>query len=92
MDIGGPEDECRFEAEAEITLIGMREDGRDVERFGQKFIGVDEGGHLQIHGAKKLSWTRFSLRSLTLNVESLETAANHIIRQMLSGKKDYLMI
>ena len=62
MDIGGPEDECRFEAEAEITLIGLREDGRDVERFGQKFIGVDEGGHLQIHGAKKLSWTRFLFR------------------------------
>ena len=86
MDIGGPEDECRFEAEAEITLIGVREDGRDIERFGQKFIGVDEGGHLQIHGAKKLSWTRFSLRSHTSNVISLETAANHIIRQMLSEK------
>ena len=66
MDIGGPEDECRFEAEAEITLIGVREDSRDVERFGQKFIGVDEGGHLQIHGAKKLSWTRFLLRSHSL--------------------------
>ena len=61
MDIGGPEDECRFEAEAEVTLIGLREDGRDIERFGQKFIGVDEGGHLQIHGTKKLSWTRFHL-------------------------------
>ena len=58
MDIGGPEDECRFEAEADITLTGVREDGRDVTNFGQKFIGVDAGGHLQIHGAKKLSWTR----------------------------------
>ena len=37
----------RFEAEADITLIGMREDGRDIENFGQKFIGVNAGGHLQ---------------------------------------------
>ena len=37
----------RFEALADITLIGMREDGRDIENFGQKFIGVDAGGHLQ---------------------------------------------
>ena len=38
----------RFEEEADITLIGMREDGRDIENFGQKFIGVDAGGHLQV--------------------------------------------
>ena len=61
MDVGGPEDGCRFEAEADVALIGMREDGRDVPDFGQKFIGVGAGGHLQIHGAKKLSWTRYVL-------------------------------
>ena len=42
-----PYTSLRFEAEADITLIGMREDGRDIENFGQKFIGVDAGGHRQ---------------------------------------------
>ena len=65
----------RFEAEADITLTGVREDGRDVPNFGQKFIGVDEGGHLQIHGAKKLSWTRYSVAFNTYSVTTCTLSA-----------------
>ena len=37
----------------DIELIGD-------ETFGHKFIGVKEGGKLEIHGKDKVSWTRLN--------------------------------
>ena len=51
--------ECPFVGKhAEILLTGERNDEKDVEGFGQKFVGVKEGGSLSIHGEDRLSWTR----------------------------------
>lgn len=31
-----------------------------MENFGQKFLGVESGGSLEIHGPQKTSWTRLA--------------------------------
>merc|ERR1711970_929094 len=53
--IGSPE--CRFEGRADIVLTG--EEGPDVT-MGEltKGVYVKHGGHLDIHGEDKLSWTK----------------------------------
>ena len=50
--------DCPFVGQAEILLTGERNDEKDIEGFGQKFLGVREGGSLSIHGEDRLSWTR----------------------------------
>lgn len=42
-----------------LNLTVLRLDDTDEEHsyFGRKFLGVGTGGTLEIHGAKKLSWT-----------------------------------
>ena len=50
--------DCPFVGQAEILLTGERNDEKDIEGFGQKFLGVKEGGSLSIHGEDRLSWTR----------------------------------
>ncbi|XP_069120192.1 cell surface hyaluronidase-like [Argopecten irradians] len=62
----GSED-CPFEANARISLTGDRQ-GYSVPNFGQKFLGVANGGTLEIHGKKKLAWTK-----LTHTVPRLQT-------------------
>lgn len=32
----------------------------NIPSFGEKFIGVEEGGVLELHGKDKLSWTKLS--------------------------------
>uniref|UniRef100_G1TMU3 hyaluronoglucosaminidase n=1 Tax=Oryctolagus cuniculus TaxID=9986 RepID=G1TMU3_RABIT len=49
---------CPFQGNFSIVLYGRADD--DVEPdpyFGLKYIGVDRGGTLELHGQKKLSWT-----------------------------------
>ncbi|XP_067873820.1 inactive cell surface hyaluronidase CEMIP2-like isoform X2 [Heterodontus francisci] len=50
-------EKCPYNSTATITLFGKSTDAPNVEHFGQKFIGVDKGGSLELHGRKKLSWT-----------------------------------
>ncbi|XP_058854905.1 cell surface hyaluronidase-like [Acipenser ruthenus] len=48
---------CPYNATATIVLYGRSTDGASVEDFGRKFIGVDAGGTLEMHGRRALSWT-----------------------------------
>ncbi|KAK3083547.1 hypothetical protein FSP39_025202 [Pinctada imbricata] len=55
MHIGS--EDCKFSAKASITLLG--EPGElEITGFGEKFIGVQSGGTLELHGQDKLSWTK----------------------------------
>ncbi|XP_072373475.1 cell surface hyaluronidase isoform X1 [Scyliorhinus torazame] len=56
-------EKCRYKSRAKITLCGRSDQGEDVPGFGRKFIGVEAGGTLELHGAPKTSWTLLS-RSL----------------------------
>ena len=41
-----------------MNIPGSKDDEGDVHvDFGQKFIGVNEGGTLEIHGKDKKSWS-----------------------------------
>ena len=45
----------------ESNISGSKDDDAEVdEDFGQKFIGVKEGGSLEIHGKDKKSWSMLS--------------------------------
>ncbi|XP_051896303.1 cell surface hyaluronidase-like isoform X2 [Pristis pectinata] len=50
-------EKCPYNSTATIILYGKSTDALNVEHFGQKFIGVDKGGILELHGRKSLSWT-----------------------------------
>ncbi|XP_015198406.2 inactive cell surface hyaluronidase CEMIP2-like isoform X3 [Lepisosteus oculatus] len=50
-------EKCPYNGSATISLYGMSTEGLTVENFGGKFIGVDKGGTLEMHGKKPLSWT-----------------------------------
>ncbi len=41
-------------------ILGERDDAKDVEDFGQKFLGVKEGGTIEIHGEDRLTWTKIT--------------------------------
>ncbi|XP_075416664.1 cell surface hyaluronidase CEMIP2 [Tenrec ecaudatus] len=56
-------EKCRYKSKATITLYGKSEDGESMPTFGRKFIGVEAGGTLELHGARKTSWT-FLARTL----------------------------
>ena len=56
LEIGTPD--CPYTGQAEIVLTGDRNDEKEIEGFGQKFLGVKEGGSLSIYGEDRLSWTR----------------------------------
>ncbi|KAM4676365.1 cell surface hyaluronidase CEMIP2-like isoform 1-T2 [Discoglossus pictus] len=48
---------CPYNSSATISLYGKSTDGDDIEDFGKKFLGVDRGGILELHGKRPLSWT-----------------------------------
>ncbi|XP_012873851.1 PREDICTED: transmembrane protein 2 [Dipodomys ordii] len=50
-------EKCRYKSQATITLYGKSDDGESTPTFGKKFIGVEAGGSLELHGARKTSWT-----------------------------------
>ncbi|GFR70414.1 transmembrane protein 2-like [Elysia marginata] len=58
MHIGA--EDCRFEKEGGILLYGTPSDGEADPEFGRKYIAVDAGGLLEIHGQDKLSWTKLT--------------------------------
>ncbi|XP_048242586.1 cell surface hyaluronidase-like [Haliotis rufescens] len=53
----GSED-CRFTRKTHIRLIGESNSTLVVQGFGRKFIGVDAGGTIEVHGEEKPSWTK----------------------------------
>ncbi|KAL2088986.1 hypothetical protein ACEWY4_015885 [Coilia grayii] len=56
LHVGSPD--CPYKGNLTISLFG-RADDADIQHsyFGRKYIGVGTGGTLEVHGAKKLSWT-----------------------------------
>uniref|UniRef100_A0A2R9CBE5 hyaluronoglucosaminidase n=1 Tax=Pan paniscus TaxID=9597 RepID=A0A2R9CBE5_PANPA len=61
-------EKCRYKSKATITLYGKSDEGESMPTFGKKFIGVEAGGTLELHGARKASWT---LLARTLNSSGL---------------------
>ncbi|XP_019641535.1 PREDICTED: transmembrane protein 2-like [Branchiostoma belcheri] len=51
---------CRYRAKATIVLFGRSDEGAEDPRFGRKFVGVEPGGTLEVHGQRKLSWTQLA--------------------------------
>uniref|UniRef100_UPI00358FC834 cell migration-inducing and hyaluronan-binding protein isoform X2 n=1 Tax=Myxine glutinosa TaxID=7769 RepID=UPI00358FC834 len=50
---------CPFSSNLSIILYGRSDEAGEARDpvFGRKFIGVGDGGTLEIHGAPKVSWT-----------------------------------
>ncbi|XP_074186663.1 cell surface hyaluronidase CEMIP2 isoform X2 [Rhinolophus sinicus] len=61
-------EKCRYKSKATIVLYGKSDEGESMPTFGKKFIGVEAGGTLELHGAQKASWT---LLARTLNSSGL---------------------
>ncbi|XP_061186958.1 cell migration-inducing and hyaluronan-binding protein-like [Saccostrea echinata] len=51
---------CRFNKKAHITLLGEPDEKLNIPGFGEKFIGVEAGGVLNLYGKEKLSWTKLT--------------------------------
>ncbi|XP_021362398.1 transmembrane protein 2-like isoform X2 [Mizuhopecten yessoensis] len=56
MDVGS--EQCRYTGKLTIQLLGERKTINNLEQFGDKVIGVEKNGSLNICGEKKVSWTR----------------------------------
>ncbi|XP_036594045.1 cell surface hyaluronidase isoform X3 [Trichosurus vulpecula] len=50
-------EKCRYKSKATIALFGKSNEGDSMPTFGKKFIGVEAGGTLELHGSWKTSWT-----------------------------------
>lgn len=50
-------EKCRYRSKATITLYGKSDERESMPIFGKKFIGVEAGGTLELHGAQRTSWT-----------------------------------
>lgn len=50
-------EKCRYRSKATITLYGKSDEHESMPAFGKKFIGVEAGGTLELHGARRTSWT-----------------------------------
>ncbi|XP_061186068.1 inactive cell surface hyaluronidase CEMIP2-like [Saccostrea echinata] len=50
---------CELKSNVEITLYGDKGDV-SIPGFGEKFIGVESGGVLHLHGSDKLPWTKLT--------------------------------
>uniref|UniRef100_A0A8D0W2I9 hyaluronoglucosaminidase n=1 Tax=Sus scrofa TaxID=9823 RepID=A0A8D0W2I9_PIG len=50
-------EKCRYKSKVTIALYGKSDEGESMPTFGKKFIGVEAGGTLELHGAQKTSWT-----------------------------------
>uniref|UniRef100_A0A671KE17 Transmembrane protein 2-like n=1 Tax=Sinocyclocheilus anshuiensis TaxID=1608454 RepID=A0A671KE17_9TELE len=50
---------CRYRSLATITLVGRSDETAvtEVPGMGRKFLGVNAGGTLELHGSERLSWT-----------------------------------
>ncbi|XP_036186749.1 cell surface hyaluronidase isoform X2 [Myotis myotis] len=65
-------EKCRYASKATIALYGKSDEGESMPTFGKKFIGVEAGGTLELHGAQKASWT---LLARTLHASGLTYGA-----------------
>lgn len=57
LHIGAPK--CRYRSHATIALVGRSDDKAvpGVPGLGRKFIGVQSGGTLELHGTERVSWS-----------------------------------
>nr|XP_043882946.1 cell surface hyaluronidase [Solea senegalensis] len=57
LHIGAPK--CRYRSHATIALLGRSDDKEvpEVPGLGHKFIGVQGGGTLELHGTERVSWS-----------------------------------
>uniref|UniRef100_K1PJF5 Transmembrane protein 2 n=1 Tax=Magallana gigas TaxID=29159 RepID=K1PJF5_MAGGI len=78
LHIGSPT--CRFGKKARITLLGEPEEKLNIPGFGEKFLGVEAGGVLNLYGREKLSWTK-----LTKHVPKFDEATAEIFNHKDSG-------
>ena len=53
-----PNYQCQYQCPFQYP--GKRNDFYEDEVFGQKFLGVESGGSLEIHGIEKRPWTRLA--------------------------------
>ncbi|XP_069122205.1 cell surface hyaluronidase CEMIP2-like [Argopecten irradians] len=51
---------CGYSGSLELELLGERNPGYNIPDFGDKFIGVGNGGKLSIFGEEKATWTRLT--------------------------------
>lgn len=58
LHIGSPT--CKFGKKARITLLGEPTEKLNIPGFGEKFLGVEAGGVLNLYGEEKLSWTKIT--------------------------------
>nr|KAF6331578.1 cell migration inducing hyaluronidase 2 [Pipistrellus kuhlii] len=65
-------EKCRYTSKATIALYGKSDEGESMPTFGKKFIGVEAGGTLELHGAQKATWT---LLARTLHASGLTYGA-----------------
>ena len=43
-----------------MLYLGNRDDANDVDGFGQKFLGVQANGTIEIHGEDRVTWTKLA--------------------------------
>ncbi|KAM9393439.1 cell surface hyaluronidase [Pholidichthys leucotaenia] len=82
LHIGSPK--CRYRSHATIALMG-RSDSKvvpEVPVFGCKFIGVKNGGTLELHGVERVSW---SLLTRSIPASGLATGGYAFQRNFSRG-------
>ncbi|GAB6028330.1 hypothetical protein CHUAL_002503 [Chamberlinius hualienensis] len=76
----GSED-CPFTGNAEIFLLGAYNASAEDPQFGQKFVGVPSGGTLELHGKKKLHWTKLTKK--LQNSNTISSSADSVVLNLL---------
>uniref|UniRef100_A0A8D3BWS0 Cell migration inducing hyaluronidase 2 n=1 Tax=Scophthalmus maximus TaxID=52904 RepID=A0A8D3BWS0_SCOMX len=82
LHVGAPK--CRYRSLATIALVG-RSDDKAVPEFpglGRKFIGVQSGGTLELHGIERVSW---SLLTRSIPATGLATGGHAFQRNFSRG-------
>ncbi|KAM6965707.1 cell surface hyaluronidase [Aplochiton taeniatus] len=75
---------CRYRSRATIALVGRSDETAvaEVPGMGRKFIGVQAGGTLELHGAERVSW---SLLTRSLPASGLATGGYAFQRNFSRG-------
>ncbi|XP_018524816.1 cell surface hyaluronidase [Lates calcarifer] len=82
LHIGAPK--CRYRSRATIALVGRSDDKAvpEVPGLGRKFIGVQSGGTLELHGTERVSW---SLLTRSIPSSGLATGGHAFQRNFSRG-------
>uniref|UniRef100_A0A3B4YHV6 hyaluronoglucosaminidase n=1 Tax=Seriola lalandi dorsalis TaxID=1841481 RepID=A0A3B4YHV6_SERLL len=82
LHIGAPK--CRYRSHATIALVGRSNEKAvpEVPGLGRKFIAVQSGGTLELHGTKRVSW---SLLTRSIPASGLATAGHAFQRNFSRG-------